>query len=304
MTTASTVATKRFLRGFTLIELLVVIAIIAILAAILFPVFAQAREKARQTSCLSNTKQLAQAVAMFAQDHNEQLPKAFFNDQPTNAPEDHAAWGLPWDTGWDGAIFSYVKSADVFHCPSDNVTPYYTLGAGHGTPSDIKMPTSYRYNVSNQEDDAYTALPVAHLDSPSQAIVIAESVPGFANANYNALSTWDNEMRNFVCYNYTSNVAFDRHSRIAGRNANSWSNTTPPYENIPAGIRDHAMSNYVFADGHAKALPWSTTWTRIGHDVQTWDHSKTVTPTMWRQNFRALYSGNQAATDKCGYQAP
>jgi prepilin-type N-terminal cleavage/methylation domain-containing protein len=69
-------------RGFTLIELLVVIAIIAILAAILFPVFARAREKARQTSCLSNVKQLTLGILMYAQDYDERLPFGYNGPQP------------------------------------------------------------------------------------------------------------------------------------------------------------------------------------------------------------------------------
>ncbi len=73
-------------KGFTLIELLVVIAIIAILAAILFPVFARAREKARQTSCLSNLKQLSLGVLMYAQDYDERLPMLYFN---TGGPTEH-----------------------------------------------------------------------------------------------------------------------------------------------------------------------------------------------------------------------
>jgi prepilin-type N-terminal cleavage/methylation domain-containing protein/prepilin-type processing-associated H-X9-DG protein len=124
-------------RGFTLIELLVVIAIIAILAAILFPVFAQARDKARAASCLSNVKQLALAFNMYAQDYDESLP--FW------APQCHsigasavtcgrvvtgnlaatAADGAPYlSPGYAGSLWPYglqpyIKNANIFGCPSD-----------------------------------------------------------------------------------------------------------------------------------------------------------------------------------------
>ncbi|HAZ63987.1 MAG TPA: hypothetical protein DCZ72_10315 [Armatimonadetes bacterium] len=94
-------------RGFTLIELLVVIAIIAILAAILFPVFAKAREKARQASCQSNLKQIGLAVLQYAQDYDERWPGA----------------GAPAEgRGWVGRIFPYMKSGEVIRCPSDQTT--------------------------------------------------------------------------------------------------------------------------------------------------------------------------------------
>src|SRR5579871_5464664 len=102
-------------RGFTLIELLVVIAIIAILAAILFPVFAQAREKARQTSCLSNTKQMSLAVLQYIQDYDENYPMGVQND---------------WNNSWPVLVQPYVKSIQVFRCPDDgnNTQPAWTDG--------------------------------------------------------------------------------------------------------------------------------------------------------------------------------
>ncbi|MGI5817758.1 MAG: DUF1559 domain-containing protein [Armatimonadota bacterium] len=95
--------------GFTLIELLVVIAIIAILAAILFPVFARAREKARQTSCSSNIKQLQLGILMYAQDYDEMLPTEDYN---------YGLGGSDGDGSWRGVIFPYVKNTQLFVCPS------------------------------------------------------------------------------------------------------------------------------------------------------------------------------------------
>ena len=95
-------------RGFTLIELLVVIAIIAILAAILFPVFAKAREKARQSSCASNLKQLGLSFAQYVQDNNERYPSVY-----SVTANNH------YIGGWANVVYPYVKSTGVFACPDD-----------------------------------------------------------------------------------------------------------------------------------------------------------------------------------------
>src|ERR1700710_3138757 len=107
-------------KAFTLIELLVVIAIIAILASILFPVFARARENARRASCQSNLKQLGLGFMQYTQDYDETYP---------TSNNGHYPWG------WAGDIYPYVKSGQVYGCPSDPTTP----AAGYSL-------LSYNYN--------------------------------------------------------------------------------------------------------------------------------------------------------------
>jgi prepilin-type N-terminal cleavage/methylation domain-containing protein len=115
-------------RGFTLIELLVVIAIIAILAAILFPVFAQARAKARQASCLSNLKQVGTGSAMYTQDYDELVIPEWLNTQP-DASDDPSLYpgtcGSPADCHdykrfWPYRIQPYIKNWGVTTCPDDD----------------------------------------------------------------------------------------------------------------------------------------------------------------------------------------
>jgi len=105
-------------RAFTLIELLVVIAIIALLAAILFPVFARAREKARQITCVSNAKQFMLGILQYAQDSDEAMPISY---AVPNSVGPYAAQVLGVQTtGVPAEIMPYVKSTDLFHCPDDN----------------------------------------------------------------------------------------------------------------------------------------------------------------------------------------
>lgn len=113
-------------RGFTLIELLVVIAIIAILAAILFPVFAQAREKARQASCLSNLKQIALGANMYGQDYDEFLP---------GSCGPRISWGAQYKSLACGheQIYPYVKNSQIFRCPDGA----QALSGSCGTNNDL-----------------------------------------------------------------------------------------------------------------------------------------------------------------------
>src|SRR6059058_5661635 len=103
--------------GFTLIELLVVIAIIAILAAILFPVFAQARDKARSAACLSNLKQMGTAWMMYTQDYDELFPKANPGNPNNEGPCIDMKYRGNW-SGWVGNLLQpYTKNSQIFQCP-------------------------------------------------------------------------------------------------------------------------------------------------------------------------------------------
>jgi prepilin-type N-terminal cleavage/methylation domain-containing protein/prepilin-type processing-associated H-X9-DG protein len=126
-------------RGFTLIELLVVVAVMAIIAALLFPTFAQARDKARQAACLSNMKQLAMGVMMYTQDYEETLPKGSLGFDPTGA---HFPWPL--------TVAPYVKNTAIFRCPSDrkpmSVKAWLSSGI-HSRYPDFPLSIICNYNV-------------------------------------------------------------------------------------------------------------------------------------------------------------
>ncbi|MDR3710379.1 MAG: DUF1559 domain-containing protein [Capsulimonadaceae bacterium] len=149
------IVAKRRVIAFTLIELLVVIAIIAILAAILFPVFATAREKARQTTCASNLKQLGIAWVQYCQDFDEMPPQPF-----------GGGGGGDGAVGWAGVIYPYVKSANAFVCPDDVTQP--TAG---------NTVVSYGYNCTLNYGAPSAGLPMMALSqytAPASTVVLYE----------------------------------------------------------------------------------------------------------------------------------
>jgi prepilin-type N-terminal cleavage/methylation domain-containing protein/prepilin-type processing-associated H-X9-DG protein len=146
-------------RGFTLIELLVVIAVIAILAALLFPVFAQAREKGRQSSCFSNTRQLVAAIGMYVNDH-EGYP--MHSSPKTQSPR----------TRWADAIYPYVKNEPIFVCPSAPTDLFgrkwahdqYAFFSGYG----------YNYQYLGNSRFPWTASP-SDITAPAETVALADS---------------------------------------------------------------------------------------------------------------------------------
>lgn len=258
--------------AFTLIELLVVIAIIAILAAILFPVFAQAREKARQTSCLSNLKQMGLALMQYTQDYDETFPKGDTNERipaTLSTPDPGTNFSYP---GWIGnALQPYAKSDAIYVCPSRSET-------GWVNPR-TRQPISYSYN--------YVALGYGESSASYQGIT-----PNLAYLGTPAelLALWDGD-NSWIDIQFEQSYGFN-----GGWRYRDWAAYVSPGHTIAEGKPNAGMAttwhqeknNFLFADGHVKALGW--------------DQIK------WRQ-MSAQINGNSSSTnydrwvrDNCNYE--
>ncbi|HLV80072.1 MAG TPA: DUF1559 domain-containing protein [Chthonomonadaceae bacterium] len=165
--------------GFTLIELLVVIAIIAILAAILFPVFARAREQARKTACLSNMKQIGTALYMYAQDYDEILPERYGGDVPGDF--DYYQ-GVGYERTWKNMLYPYIKNLDVFKCPSNDAKSHgQQVDSTQGFPNwDPRFAAGYSMYLPNYTpaglfpNGGSYPQPLAGLPYPAQELIIVE----------------------------------------------------------------------------------------------------------------------------------
>jgi len=217
-------------KGFTLIELLVVIAIIAILAAILFPVFAKVREKARQTTCASNEKQIGLAILQYVQDYDEKYPSGAFLTV-TNANV---------GAGWAGEVQGYAKSTGMFKCPDDSTST-----------SGLLVPVSYafNYNLANQSQAAAT--------SPTSTVMTFEVTGSTAN-----ITNPDTDGFGKVAPVSPAGVGYSV-ALTTGTTENGYSQTASGQLGSPAvtGINTSPLlgrhtdgSNFLAADGHVKYL--------------------------------------------------
>jgi len=293
-------------RGFTLIELLVVIAIIAILAAILFPVFAQAREKARQTSCISNLKQIGLATLMYAQDYDETYPNGWHPDGINGVFTGVDMWRIAL-LPYLGLHTTVHTNADLYNPPDwANWSSNNVLSCPDAPTSIAYGPTSYGYSttvMTNGWNDALGGNSPLQYNGKTDAALLS---PAHVVAYCDAGETWDNGASQAndphygdadadtaaECVNYQSNSGANATGNCGGWNMNPtvWIATGVSVDwsvGVPGAASDWAangdrrpfgrhskMIDGSFADGHAKAIPVNSLNAKVGSSDDLWhDHN-------------------------------
>ena len=234
-------------KGFTLIELLVVIAIIAILAAILFPVFARARENARRSSCQSNLKQIGIGFAQYTQDYDEKFPATDGWYRIGGAAGPTATWDL--------VIQPYVKSVQILTCPSDSNSKTWDLSA-YGFGNVKRSYAMARYLTISQTSDntrQSEGMSLSSINQPSVTWAAADRVN----------QTGQNDI--FYTYEYCDLGHSDQSASDFGKNFND--GATP----ATATGRHLGTTNVLYVDGHVKSYRMSKGNIQpvLGHPEQT-----------------------------------
>ena len=219
-------------RGFTLIELLVVIAIIAILAAILFPVFAKVRENARRISCASNEKQLGTAITQYTQDADEKFPCG--NSGPV---------GNGSGSGWAAQVYPFVTANGVFHCPDDS------------SPNNGLQSYALNQNLTDAGGvAAFSPLALSAVNSPTNTVLIVETQACDPTGQPPSRDMGTSPSVDGLSYR---NPPADLNN-IAGTctlyATGDFAGVTKVNNTAPSQGRHSDASNYLLADGHVKYI--------------------------------------------------
>jgi prepilin-type N-terminal cleavage/methylation domain-containing protein len=282
-------------RGFTLIELLVVIAIISILAAILFPVFASAREKARQTSCENNLKQLGEAFLQYTQDNDDNEPGCA--DGPGQAGNLMQTGNPPVLGGWvvdlnyvavgpnnnstskfdvtQGSIYPYVKSKDVYVCPDD--VQGQVNGLSYAINSCVVEPQSWK--AAHGNTDVLPGLNLAQFDDTSGMMLLAEEAAGAGGPGgvpNSVNGTTDDGFLDFA-YGYLHPVPGDPNF-FSNRHGGGAAGATN-------GVGSNGGSEVLYIDGHVK-------WENVASLYTPDPFSATPGATTWSMPFYSILTGS------------